>query len=772
MYMYDQSTRIFRGLGTILGSIAVIGLSSCSTATVNHAEAPATATSLRQQTLLDADWLFHRGDVSATNQAVSTSYDDAQWQRIQLPHDYVPDGKYEFSEDKDKRNHAYLPLVVGWYRKHLFIPASDRDKILRLDFDGIFRDSEVWLNGEYLGRHLSGYTPISYDITSIAKLDATNVIAVRVDPREGEGHWYEGGGIYRHVHLTTLVPLHVAQWGTYVTAVVPNGDQGADGEGDVTIRTSVENNGPALANCEVVSEIVGPDGGSFKTLTAAASMFANCQSNFVQQMVIPHPKLWSLQSPQLYQLHTTILQDGRPVDSTTATFGIRTIRFDADKGFFLNGQHVEIQGMANHQDFPAVGIAMPDSLQSWRVAQLKKLGCNGWRTAHNPPNEAVLDACDRLGMLVMDENRHLGDAYLSHSPHGTTATNLSDLAAMIRRDRNHPSIIMWSLCNEEGLRGKPEGNRLFAAMKEVVHRYDDTRPITCAINGSWLTNGIADEDILGVNYHFREYDAIHRASPRVPMFGSETTNEKSTRGEYQADPTNGMVTSYNLSNDKWLAIVDRPFIAGSYTWTGFDYKGEPNPDGWPDVSNNTGLLDCCGFPKDKGYYFKSCWSAEPMVHLMPANWNPHGKEGQTIRVIAFSNACQVELFLNGRSLGIKDMPHDDCVEWQVPYEAGQLLAKASANGRVVATDVVETTGTPESIQLSPDRLTLSAGDEDALVVPVSILDDKGRVVPDAINRVTFQLTGGGRILGVANGNPPIMTPIGPISETPFTVIAW
>lgn len=273
------------------------------------------------------------------------------------------------------------------------------------------------------------------------------------------------------------------------------------------------------------------------------------------------------------------------------------------------------------------------------------------------------------------------------------------------------------------------------------------------INGSWLTNGIADEDILGVNYHFRESDAIHRASPRVPMFGSETTNEKSTRGECQGNRAHGWVSSYNLSNDKWLAIVNRPFIAGSYTWTGFDYKGEPNPDGWPDVGNNTGLLDCCGFPKDKGSYFKSCWSASPMVHLMPADWNPHGKEGQTIRVIAFSNARRVELFLNGRSLGIKDMPHDDCMEWQVPYQAGQLLARASANGKVVAKDVVETTGTPAEIQLAPDRLMLSAGDEDALVVPVSILDDKGRVVPDAINRVTFQLTGGGRILGVGNGNP-------------------
>ena len=248
----------------------------------------------------------------------------------------------------------------------------------------------------------------------------------------------------------------------------------------------------------------------------------------------------------------------------TTTFGIRTIKFDADKGFFLNGQHVEIQGCANHQDMPAVGIAVPDSLQPWRVQQLKDMGCNGWRTAHNPPNESVLDACDRIGMLVMDENRHLGDAYGSHSPPGTKPGDLSDLATMIQRDRHHPSIIMWSLCNEEGLRGKPEGMSLFAAMKDVVHRYDTTRPITSAINGSWLTKGISDEDLLGVNYHHRELDAFHQANPKLPMFGSETTNQKTTRGEYAEGRNPGMCSCYNLSEEEWLATATRPFIAGVY----------------------------------------------------------------------------------------------------------------------------------------------------------------------------------------------------------------
>lgn len=751
--MHKINASIFPGFGAILAVALSVGLFSCSTAPRKTGQAPAAITALRQRTLLDADWLFHRGENSSSNDFIAANFDDQSWQKIQLPHDYILDGTYADSEDKAIRTHGYLPHPIGWYRRHFSISEADRGKILRLDFGGAFRDSKVWLNGQFLGEHPSGYTPFSYDITKIARPGADNIIVVRVDPSEFEGHWYEGGGIYRHVYLTALAPVHSAQWGTYVIAKVPHGEQGADAEADLTIQTTVENDGAEPANCEVVSEIVGPDGNSLQTIKSTSFVAVPGRHEETRQTVVQQPRLWSLEKPNLYRLRTTIFENGRPVDDTTTTFGIRTIYYDANRGFFLNGKHVEIQGTANHQDFAGVGIAVPDSLETWRVQQLKKMGCNAWRTAHNPPNIAVLDACDRLGMLVMDENRHLGDSYLSHSPSGTTATNLSDLAAMIQRDRNHPSIIMWSLCNEEGLRGKPEGMRLFADMKKVVHRYDNTRPITCAINGSWLTNGINDEDILGVNYHFREYDAMHRASPILPMFGSEATNEKTTRGEYANDPAKGMCSSYTLSEKGWQAVADRPFLCGSFTWTGFDYKGEPNPFGWPDVSNNTGLMDSCGFPKDKYYYFESCWSAKPMVHLLPDAWNWPDKDGQNIQVMAFSNAKRVELFLNGQSLGTKDVPQNGHAEWEVPYHPGKLLARAYTDGKTVATDVVETTGAPARIQFSPDRTLLHADAEDAVVVPVSILDDQGRVVPDATNRVTFQLTGGGKILGVGNGNP-------------------
>jgi beta-galactosidase len=760
-----HTSRIAPSFTRLLTCLAVLGLAACA-----MARAP-QSTPLRLRTLIDADWKFYRGDVSSTNEVISASYDDGKWQRVQLPHDYQLDGDYEPelghpAKITDARRRGYLPVTVAWYRKHFFIPQSDQGKVLRLEFGGVFRDSQVWLNGQFLGRHPGGYTGFAYDVTKAARCGAENVIAVRVDPREREGWWYEGSGIYRHVYYTALSPLHLAQHGTYVISQVPKGDQGAAAEAELTIQTAVESQGTDFATCGVVSEIVGPDGTVLKSIKTEEVVDAAGQHQFVQRAILERPRLWCLESPSLYQLRTTLLQGGRPVDSTTTSFGIRTIRFDADKGFFLNGKHVEIYGVANHQDFPAVGVAVPDSLQLWRVKQLKQMGCNAWRTAHNEPNDAVLDACDRLGMLVMAENRHLGDSYSKALP-GTTCTNLSNLAAMIQKDRNHPSIIMWSLCNEERLQGTPEGASIFSAMKKLVLGYDPTRPITAAMHGGWSKNGfIGVEDLLGINYRPRLYDELHQANPHLPMFGSETANTKTTRGEYQNDPTNGWVSCYNLVEAKlpdmfggavclegWPSIVSRPFMAGSFTWTGFDYRGEPNPYGWPEISNNTGLMDVCGFPKDKFYYLEACWSDKPMVHLMPATWNWPGREGQNIRVVAFSNARQVELFLNGKSLGVKPMPHDGFLEWQVPYQPGRLLAKASSHGRVSATDQVETAGAPVRVQLSPDRTALQADGQDTVVVPVSLLDAKGRLVPYANNRVTFHLQGGGRILGVGNGNP-------------------
>jgi beta-galactosidase len=339
---------------------------------------------------------------------------------------------------------------------------------------------------------------------------------------------------------------------------------------------------------------------------------------------------------------------------------------------------------------------------------------------------------------------------------------------MIQRDRNHPSIIMWSMCNEERqMQGVPEGAKIFSAMKEMVLRYDNTRPLTSAMHGGWMGPGFTTvEDIIGVNYHPTDYDEIHKVNPRLPMYGSETANTKTTRGVYENDATNGWASAYNMFDENvgnkfspgictigWPAVASRDFMSGSFTWTGFDYKGEPNPFGWPDISNNTGLMDVCGFPKDKYYYLQACWSEKPMVHLLPMHWNWPGKEGKAIRVIAFSNAREVELFLNGESQGSKTMPRDGYAEWKLRYEPGRLVAKARTDGRTVASDQVETAGPAARIQLSPERQKLLANSQDTVVVPVSILDAEGRLAPHADNRVTFELIGGGRILGVGNGNP-------------------
>jgi beta-galactosidase len=732
----------------------LVGLVMVAGQVAGYADSTSHSGELPEQRRLDADWLFHRGELPDAEQTiVQAGFDDRQWTAVNVPHDYGLDETYSSTND---RSHGYLPVTTAWYRKHLFIPKADEGKNLELQFDGIFRDSRVWLNGEFLARHPSGYSGFNLDISKGVRYGADNVIAVHVDPRHFEGWWYEGAGIYRHVYLNVRSTLHVADWGTQVIAVVPGGQQGESNQADLSFNTTVVYEDQDAANATVVSEIIGPTGGSLGEFRAPVELSGRGAETVEQHCTVAHPQLWSPDTPRLYQLRTTILRDGRPVDSKLTTFGIRTLYFDANEGFFLNGQHVEIRGVACHQDFPAVGIAVPDSLEPWRVRQLKASGANGWRTAHDVPNEELLEACDRLGMLVIDENRHLGDCYQHHSPPGTTFTNLEDLAYMIQRDRNHPSVILWSMCNEEGIKGmegSPEGARIFQAMMDKVHQYDRTRPITCAMDSGWLRPGFAEvEDIIGVNYNYQRYDEIHRAHPDKPMFGSETANNKTARSVYEHDAAAGLMSSYNLTDPGWQPVASRPYMAGSYTWTGFDYRGEPNPDGWPDVSNNTGLLDNCGFPKDKFFYLKSWWSDEPMVHLMPVCWNWPGKEGLNIRVIAFSNAKEVEVFLNGKSFGRQAMPQDGHLEWQIPYAPGRLLAKAYTNHKIVAKDSVETVAAPKRLELTPERQILAADGADTVVVPVAVLDKHGRLVANASNRVTFRLTGG-RLLGVANGNP-------------------
>lgn len=718
-------------------------------------------------------------------------FNDRAWRTVHLPHDYVIEGKFDPTGDP---SHGFLVPTSAWYRKTFTLPASDKGKSLWIDFDGAYRDSTVYLNGKKLGTHPCGYTPFRFDISGAAKYGAANVLAVKVNPQKFEGWWYEGGGIYRHVWLNKAAPIHIAPWGVFVTTKMPEPVPGQPvAPAIVTIKTTLDAS-PAAPDFDptreetprLVSRILDAEG----RIVASTGDLLDPPKGSVpikQITIIDHPVLWTLEKPRLYTLHTEIVEGTTVIDTQDTPFGIRTIRFDADKGFFLNGKSVKVKGTCNHQDFAGVGVAMPDSLLYWRIKQLKKMGSNAYRTAHNPPTKELLDACDKLGMLVMDENRHLGDTEDGKASANTPYADLHEVQNMVLRDRNHPSVIMWSMCNEEGIQNSEAGARIFSAMKKVVDAADGTRPVTCAMNSGEYAGIALVEDLRGFNYGPGVYEGYHKAHPASILYGSETSSEVGTRGvygpdtfksggiTYLGDEAKGYVSAYDLhappwaqtAEVAWSAIAERPYVFGGFVWTGFDYKGEPTPFAWPDVNSNFGILDQCGFPKDVYYYYQSVWGSKPMVHLLP-HWNWAGKEGQPIDVWAYSNAAKVELFLNGQSLGAKVMPQNGHLSWPVPYAPGTLSARAfDAAGTLIAQDTVETTGSPAALSLSTDRTVLTADGEDLTMIEVDVRDAQGRIVPTADNMVSFTLSGPGRIAGVGNGDPSCHEPDQASSRSAF-----
>jgi beta-galactosidase len=735
----------------------------------------------RQRILLDANWRFSlasdlpspvgSGSVAPT----AMQFDDSGWRIVHLPHDYVVEGKFDPNEDG---SHGFLPRPKAWYRKSLLLPSSDKGKSVWIDFDGVYRDSVVYLNGIKLGEFQSGYAPFRYDISKAAIYGANNILAVSVDPTSNEGWFYEGAGIYRHVWLNVASPVHVAPYGTYVVSKLAEPVPGQPvPPATIVIQTTLDLPGGASSSLHLSSVILDPSGQAMGSVDTSASGLTGPSKTITQSIFVNHPVLWSLEKTSLYTLDTTVSQGQGVVDTYRTTFGIRTIRFDANNGFFLNGLPVKIKGVCNHQDFAGVGIGVPDSLEYWRVRQLKSFGCNGWRTSHNPPTSSVLDACDKLGMLVMDENRHLGDTYEPKTPPGTPYSDMSDLDAMILRDRNHPSIILWSLCNEEfNVESKHEGAVILEAMRENVHAVDPTRPVTCAMDFGYNTmdGESSAEDIQGINYHPWDYATFHQQNPLIPLYGSETGSTVSTRGVYSQDQftvqsvtytgvqDKGWVSAYDVNRASWSQTAEtswpveanEPYVAGGFIWTGFDYKGEPTPFAWPDINSNFGILDEAGFPKDNYYYYKAWWTAQPLVHILP-HWNWAGKEGQPIPVWVYSNAASVDLVVNGVSQGKQTNPVNGHVAWNVPYAPGTVVANGyDTYGHLIASDDAQTTGAPASIKLIPDRFTLFADGEDVVPVEVDVVDSAGRIVPDAsTNRISFYVTGVGTIAGVGNGNP-------------------
>ena len=716
----------------------------------------------RERLLMDPGWRFHLGEATLpppinhgdtynsvkagwAQGAAGVSFDDSAWRTLDLPHDWLVEQPYDPAGNV---SHGFRAGGVAWYRKRFDLPAEDLGRQLWLEFDGVFRSCKVWLNGHRIGDHRSGYTSFYFDISDVANYGGENVLAVRVDATDVEGWWYEGAGIYRHVWLTKTSPLHIGHWGTFVTATLD--DETGAGWADIAIRTTVVNETDEQAICEIHCTVLDPGGQEAASGLFELGLPERMYFEAEQHVQLASPQLWDVDCPALYTLHTEIRMGDEVVDASDTPFGIRSFRFDADEGFFLNGRPLKLLGTCNHQDHAGVGVAVPDAVQEFRVSRLKDMGSNAYRTAHNPPAPELLDACDRLGLLVMDENRHLS----------SSTEGLSDLESMIRRDRNHPSVIMWSMANEEPLQETEAGARIVTAMNRRTRELDPTRPTTTAMNGGWAGAFSLAHDVQGCNYNPGAYDGYRAAHPGHPVLGSETSSALSTRGIYVTDPASGYLSAYdvncpdwgNHAEEAWRAIADRPFMAGTFVWTGFDYRGEPQPYEWPCINSAFGIMDTCGFPKDNFYYYQAWWGGNTVLHLLP-HWNWPERLGEAIPVWCHSNCDEVELFLNGESLGRKAMPRNGHLEWEVVYAPGALSATGYIDGEEAATAVVETTGAAEHLQLTPDREAIGADGEDVCVVTASVHDAEGRLVPTANDLIAFAVSDNASVLGVGNGDP-------------------
>jgi beta-galactosidase len=685
----------------------------------------------------------------------AVDFDDSKWQKVHLPHDYIVQGVYTPTADT---GHGSLPVYPAWYRRKLDISSSDRGKSVWLYFEGIFRNATIYLNGKQIWFQDDGYDSFHVDISQAANYDGDNQLAIHVDPATFEGWWYEGGGIYRHVWLNVADPLHVVPWGVYVTSAVQ--DVTGNPSAALTIQTRLTNGRANDQTVTVLTRVFDPDGKQVTQVQSDHTIPMGQELEIQQSANLAAARLWSLEERNLYRAVTNVIQNGKVIDTHLQKFGVRTLRFDPNNGFFMNEKSVKIQGTCNHQDFAGVGVGMPDSILYWRMKQLKEqLGCNGIRCSHNPMAPSMYDACDELGLVVMDETRHPGDLVEAKASVGTPYAHTEHIENMIRRDRNHPSVIMWSMANEEwGIQGDPYGAQMLSALMTAVHKHDTTRPITTAVNAGagngWMVGFGSVEDILGVNYNYGDYDYLHKKYPNKMIFGSETASDVECRDNYVDDSVTAHCTSYRSPQGSWEPLGSRAFVAGGFAWTGFDYRGETTPYGWPEVNSNFGLLDMCGFPKDNGLYYRCWWKAdEPLVHIFP-HWNWPDKVGQKVPIWCFSNCEQVELFVNNVSQGAQPMPKFGHVQWNdVVYQPGKIEARGSNGGQVVFTKVIETTGPPAALVLTADRATLSADAEDTAPVSVSVVDAQGRVVPTADNLVRFKVSGQGQNAGVGNGDP-------------------
>ena len=746
---------------------------------------------MRERILLDESWQFAFGDASSpakdfgcgteyfnylTKAAsihnegpYSPKFDASDWKSVDLPHDWVVDLPYaaeaSHSHGYKTVGYKYPQTSVGWYRKTITIPAEDYGKHLWLQFDGIFRDARIWVNGFYLGHEPSGYATQVYDISEYLNYGGDNIICVRADATLEEGWFYEGAGIYRHVWLNKASKVNVAPFGTFVYSefAVPyslRGEAGPDlSAASLHIETTVQNMGSSSAGYRLKHILKDADDQEVGTTTTGGSLIPAKDSHKTLSVIsVENPHLWSCEDPYLYTLVTEVYAGETLVDTYETTTGIRHIAFDNDRGFLLNGEVVKLKGVNMHQDHAGVGSGIPDGLQEWRLMQLKKFGCNAYRSSHNPMTPALLDICDRLGILVIEENRLTG----------INREHVDLLERMIRRDRNHPSIILWSVGNEEwGLEWNEFGTRIAESMREYCHRFDPTRLMTVASSSG--PNILIPADVAGYNYILQNPVEKHRADyPERCALGSEETTGCGTRGVYfnitdgrepsAVDSGNGRMAAfnrykhgpdslYNCIERGWKFYAERDYLAGLFYWTGFDYRGEPNPMTFPATSSEFGILDYCGFPKDEANYLQSWWTDEPVLHILP-HWNLEGHEGEKVSVWVYSNCDEVQLIVNGKRLGKKKMPLNGHLEWEATYKPGYVKAIGYKNGKAVMSERIETTGAPEY----PVWKYETVGD--IIIATVEMFDGKGRFVPTANCELEFRpRTSQWEILGWGNGDP-------------------
>ncbi|WP_298148415.1 beta-galactosidase GalA [Flavobacterium sp.] len=726
----------------------------------------------QKRTSLDDDWRFHFGHAAhaekdfnysiatifsksggAAKTAIDPKFVDTTWTKVQLPHDWAVKLPFVYSDNFDVVSHGFKPVgglypetSIGWYRKRFQVSSNSKNNRFEIQFDGVFRNASVWLNGFYLGTNQSGYLGFSYDVTDYLKYGEDNILVVRVDATQYEGWFYEGAGIYRHVWLHETNKLHIPQHTVFVTAT-PSGRKA-----NVSVALEVENKNLTSDNCSVYTYITDRNG---KELTRSSKKnlqigtHRKIETKF--DLKLNNCTLWDLENPYLYRAVVVVEKNGQKIHQEKVKFGVRSFEFDVKKGFSLNGNRFKIKGTNNHQDHAGVGAAMPDDLQYYRIRLLKEMGSNAYRASHNAPTPELLEACDSLGMLVVDEQR-----LLNSSPE-----YLNQFERLIKRDRNHPSVILWSIGNEEGWIQKTEtGKKIAQTLLTQQKIFDPTRTSTYAADMPNEFNGINEViPIRGFNYRQNAVADYHRDHPNQPLIGTEMGSTVTTRGIYEVDKQRAYVPDQDITapwwasraEEWWVLAAENDFWLGGFIWTGFDYRGEPTPYQWPNVNSHFGVMDVCGFPKNIYYYYKSWWTDEDVLHISP-HWNWPDKVGQEIDVWVNSNADEVELFLNNKSLGKQIMPRNRHLKWKVPYQAGTLEAVALKKGKTIRAQV-KTTDTPFAIKLTPSIEKMRANGTDLAIINVSIVDKNGLEVPVADNVIKFRVSENAKILGVGNGDP-------------------